>query len=66
MDTPEDTTVTKINVSKSDKANIPEKVDSLIISSDALTDIGNKRLHNEDAFYSSDKKVIFPRRCNSP
>ena len=55
----EDTTVTRLNLSNAAKGEIPEKVDNLIISSDALTDIGNKRLHNEDAFYSSDEKGVW-------
>jgi len=59
MAIPEDVTVTRVNVSKSTKGELPEKVDSLIVSSDALTDIGNKRLHNEDAFYSSDEKGVW-------
>jgi serine/threonine protein phosphatase PrpC len=60
MDTADDdTTITKLNVAQADKAKPPEKVDSLTISSTALTDIGNKRLHNEDAFYSSDEKGVW-------
>ena len=59
MDTTEDTTVTKINASKSTRRLIPEKVDTLLISSNGLTDIGNKRLHNEDAFFCSNEKNLW-------
>lgn len=59
MDTSEDTTTTRINKAKSKRGSMPEKVDFLSISSDALTDIGNKRLHNEDAFFSSDEKGVW-------
>lgn len=59
MDTAEDTTVTRLNVKKSGIDDLPDKVDSLTISSSAVTDIGNKRLHNEDAYFSSDEKGVW-------
>ena len=59
MDTEDDTTITKLNIVQSKQGDLPDKVDSLLVSSSAVTDIGNKRLHNEDAFYSSDDNGVW-------
>ena len=59
MDTSEDTTVTKINPAISNNGETPKIVDFFTVTSHALTDIGNKRLHNEDAYYSNDKKGVW-------
>ena len=59
MEETEDTTVTRLNAARSGETKTPEKVDRLSITSNGLTDIGNKRLHNEDALFCSDAKSIW-------
>lgn len=59
MEDDEDNTVTRIDEKHSRKDDIPEKVENLTVTSDGLTDIGNKRLHNEDAFLSSNTKGLW-------
>jgi serine/threonine protein phosphatase PrpC len=37
----------------------PDEIISLSVLSDGLTDVGKKRLHNEDSFYASDDKCLW-------
>jgi len=55
----EEPTITKLSSTQTRRADRPEKVDNLAISSSALSDIGNKRKVNEDSYISSDDNKIW-------
>lgn len=53
----EDITTNSITVPRDDVS--VDKIVPLTVTSHALTDVGNKRLHNEDACYASDEKGVW-------
>lgn len=60
MTSDEDITV-NVNTwqSDTDEDSSPEEVIPLSVLSEGMTDVGKRRLHNEDSFFSSDKKCLW-------
>ncbi|MFC1589035.1 PP2C family protein-serine/threonine phosphatase [Pseudomonadota bacterium] len=60
MTSDEDITV-NVNTwrSDSDDDSSPDEIIPLSVLSDGMTDVGKRRLHNEDSFYASDDKCLW-------
>lgn len=61
MTSDEDITSVNVNTLRSAEDNdiSPDEIIPLTVLSEGQTDVGKKRLHNEDSFYSSDDKCLW-------
>ncbi|MDH5711603.1 MAG: protein phosphatase 2C domain-containing protein [Gammaproteobacteria bacterium] len=60
MASDEDITINVTTIRRqSDESSSSDEIIPLTVLSHSLTDVGRKRLHNEDSFYSSDEKCLW-------